>query len=310
MKKSIQLILMIIAISFGIDKLVYFSLNAVSDKVLSGQAIGKLNHYLQKKDSVDLIVYGTSRANHHIDVSQLSESSFNMGMDGTAIAYSSTLIKLLPREKAQFVIWHIDPKKVFDTEYNPDDILGLNTKYHRDKTIKQEINKANQANPLQTFYWSIDYNGKAFGILKNLFSPSYDHSTYNGYDPINVSETQKEIFKNTLKIDKTENCPENYIINPLVKNYLEEVKLFCEKNNKTFIVITSPTYRPKCKEQYAKLKHVMKAMNITYYDYSSFFVENNSFDYWKDLTHLSQIGAKQFSKALRDTLYNNNILSN
>jgi len=310
MKKALKLIILIIVISFGIDKIVYYSMNALSDKVMSGQAIGKLNHYLQKKDSVDLLVFGTSRANHHIDVSELSSSSFNMGMDGTAIAYSSTLIRLLPKSKKQLVIWHIDPNKVFDSIYNPDDILGLNTKYHRDDTIKEEIKKNGQSNPLQSFYYSLDYNGKALGIIKNFIRPSYNHNLYNGYEPLIVNDTQKEIFKNTinLKLETTKNCLKNYNLNPVVKDNLEEVKFFCKKNNKRLIIVTSPTYSPKCKEQYEKLNIIMEQMNITYYDYSSFFVENNSLDYWKDLTHLSKKGAAKFTHALKDTLQNQNIL--
>jgi len=302
MKKAIKLILLILVISFGIDKIVYYSMNAISDKVMSGQAIGKLNQYLQIKDSVDLLVFGTSRANHHIDVSKLDASSFNMGMDGTAIAYSSTLIKLLPKNKEQTVIWHIDPNKVFDTVYKPDDILGLNSKYHRNKTIKEEIKKNGQSNPIQSFYFSLGYNGKAFGILKNYFYPSYNYKDYNGYEPITVNETQKEIFKNYLKLKEPRQCYKNYTINPIVKDHLEEVKVFCKENNKRLIIVTSPTYRPECGEQYKQMNNIMKKMNITYYDYSSFFVKNNSFDYWKDLTHLSEEGASIFSLRLREAI--------
>lgn len=302
MKKSIKLILIILILSYGLDKVVYFSLNNISDRVLSGQAIGKLNQFLQEKDNLHHIVFGTSRANHHIDVNQFSKAGFNMGMDGSSIAYSSTLIKLLPRKKEQIVIWHIDPKRVFDHSYNADDIKGLVTKFHRNDIIKTEIKNVHQDNPIQSFYWSLDYNGKALGIIKNLIHPSYDFESYNGFDPIKVSETQKTIFEKILLRNDSKDCSDRYIISPLVKKYLEEVKRFCDENNKTLIMITSPTYKIDCANQYSALSKIFKEMNIPYYNYSSYFETNNSIDYWKDLTHLSDKGAQIFSRFLKNML--------
>ncbi len=299
MKKALKLVVLILVLSFIVDKVVYYSLNKLSDKVLSGQAIGKLNQYLFQKDDLNVIAYGTSRANHHIDVSLLDTSSFNMGMDGSSLAYSSTLIKLLPKNKKQTVIWHIDPKKVFDSNYDGEDIKGLVSKYHRNDIIQSEINKVKQNNPLQLFYWSIDYNGKAFGILKNLIRPNYDFKTYNGYDPINVSQTQKEIFESTLEKKDAVECPEDINASFLAKEYIKSVKLFCEQNNKTLVMLTSPTYNPICKEQYLKLEQMLKKLNINYYNYSEFFISNNSLNYWKDKTHLSTKGASLFSEALK-----------
>ncbi len=302
MNKSIKLLIIIIVVSFCVDKAVYFILNKSSDKVFSGQSIGKLNHFIQLKDSLDLIAFGSSRANHHIDVKKLSQSSFNIGMDGKFIAYSSTLIKLLPKDKSQTVILHIDPKRVFTSNYEGSDIDALMSKYHRNEIIKKEIDKTNRNNPLQSFYWCIDYNGKVLGLFKNLLKPKYEYNTYYGYDPINVTQSQKEIFKKTLLIEDTLQCKENFEINPLVKMYLEDITQFCKENNKKLVTVTSPTYKPKCLDQYSKLKDVLNELGIDYYDYSSYFVNNNSLDYWKDKTHLSKKGADVFSLALGDML--------
>ena len=83
----IKLIVLFIAFSYIVDKIVYFTLNKISDKVFTGQSVGKLNHYLQVKDNIDFVVFGSSRANHNVNPIEISNNSFNMGVDGQMIAY-------------------------------------------------------------------------------------------------------------------------------------------------------------------------------------------------------------------------------
>ncbi|MEH6538374.1 MAG: hypothetical protein V7719_18400 [Psychroserpens sp.] len=308
MKSTLKLVLIILLLTYGIDKVVYLVLNKISDNVMTGQSIGKLNQFLSQKDSINLIAFGTSRSNHHIDVKKLNISSYNMGMDGSSIAYAATLIKLLPKGKDQTVILNIDPNKLFIDDYDGSDIKGLITKYNRNRTVKEDIKDINQDNVLQYFLWSLDYNGKALGIVKNYISPKYDYESYYGFDPLEVSETQAEQFKNTLQIESTYDCDKKKNINPLVWKYINVIKVFCEENNKTLIMLTTPTYEPVCKVQYVKLAEKLKSIEVTYKDYSGFFTQNKDLTYWKDKTHLSSKGATVFTEFLKQDLQKNNLI--
>ena len=197
-KYTFKISLIILIITFIGDKLVFYSLNYISDNVYSGQSIGKLNQYISIKDNLDLIVFGSSRANHNINPTIIKKNSFNMGMDGRMIAYSATLIKLLPKNKDQIVLLHIDPSNAFNDNYTGFDLDALLVKYNRNKIIKNEIDKLNQNNPFQIYLWSISYNSKILGILKNYLKPKYDYKEYNGFDPIHPTATQKNIFKKQL----------------------------------------------------------------------------------------------------------------
>ncbi len=302
LKKTFQTLALILLFSYILDKAVYFSLNFLGEKVFSGHAIGKLNQYLLQKDSLELVVFGTSRANHHIDVSMFDKKSFNIGTDGTSIGYSATLIRQLPDNKPQYVLWHLDPNKIFDLNYSGDDLGALNTKYHTIDMVKREIKKSNQNNPLQDFYWSLDYNGKALSIIKNYIKPSYNYMEYNGYDPLIVRESQKKMVKKTLKIKRDKDCATNFEINKLIREQIVNVKEFCVKNNKKLITFTSPEYFDFCPEDNEALKEVMKEIGITYYDYNDYFKNNNSIDYWKDRTHLSAKGATLFTQEIKRIL--------
>ncbi|TYB78354.1 DNA topoisomerase VI subunit B family protein [Bizionia myxarmorum] len=303
LKHIIKSFLLILLISFVSDKLVFFLFNKISDQVYTGQSIGKVNHYLEIKDSLDFIVFGSSRANHNINPIKISENSFNMGMDGRKLAYSATLIKLLPDKKKQTVLLHIDPEYAFDTDYIGDDITALSPKYNRNTTIKNEIDKLGQNNILQRFYWSIGYNNAVLGIVKNYLQPNYDYKTYSGYDPIYVSDNQREIFENILnKGEKSKDCESQYTLNTIYNSYLDEIKIFCKTRNKTLILFTSPRLIDGCKDDNLKLKQILKDKNLEYYDFTDFLKENKNLDNWKDRGHLSDKGAELFTEEIKKLL--------
>lgn len=301
-RSALKLIVYILVISYITDKIVYYTLNKVSDKILSGQGVGKLNHFLMVKDTVDVLTFGNSRMNHHIDPKKLSFSGFNMGSDARSIAFCATLIKLLPKDKKQLVVVNVDSKNIFKTNYSGEDISTLRIRYHRSTIIKNEIDRVFNYDPIQNFYWSKAYNGKVLALFKNYFIPKYDYKNYHGYDPIFVNETQRKIFKNILKNPKEIQCLDSYTLNPLYKSYLEEIKVFCQKNNKKLVMITSPFYNDKCKNDNKKMIKLFKDLNIRYHDFSDLFRTNNPIEYWKDDVHLSNEGAQVFSEILNKTL--------
>jgi hypothetical protein len=296
LKKFIEIILLTLVISYGIDKLIFFGFNKISDNVMTGQAVGKLNQFLSVKDTSDFIVFGNSRANHHIDTELFSESSYNIGVDGRGIAFSSTLIGTLPKEKKQLILVHVDTKIFFDTTYDGGDIKSLKTKFRRNNTITEALDKSGQLSALQHVYYSMNYNGTAIGIIKNFFKPSYDHKSYNGYDPIVVSESQESMRDIVLSKSNSEECLDNYNLNPTALQYLKYIKSFKEKSpNKTFLFITSPSYNDPCAEDNKQLANIMKELNLTYWDYTNLYKDNKEKSLWKDRTHMSKKGAEAFS---------------
>jgi hypothetical protein len=311
-KYIFKTLLAIFIVSILVDRVVFSGFNKISDRVFSGQTVGKLNQYLKIKDSLEIIVYGNSRANHHINTAQINKNSFNMGVDGTSIAYSGTLIKLLSNKKKQIILLHIEPEEVFNKNYSGNDIKFLKIKYNRNSTIKEEIDKIKQNNFFQNFYYSLSYNGVFGGIIKNYFEPNYNYKTYFGYDPIYVNKNQKEIFKKIVNEKKfTDNassqrvfemCKNDLEINKIYSNYINELKDFCLTNNKKLMIFTSPYFFENCKIYNEKLKEILKTKKIDYYDFSDLFKENNQLKFWKDSSHLSSLGAEIFTEEIKNLL--------
>ncbi|MBO0340526.1 hypothetical protein [Flagellimonas profundi] len=299
-KKTIyvfKIIISFLLISFIADKAVYLLFNKISDDVYSGQSIGKLNQYLKTKNDFDFIVFGSSRANHHVNPNKISNNCYNMGVDGTMIAYSHSLITLLPQKK-QTILLHIDPSNVFSNSYLGEDIKALKSKYNRNSIVTKNIDQLGQNNIFQKFYWSLGYNKIAIPIIKNFFKPKYDYKEYNGYDPIYVSKSQQKIFEKILNEPKETDCLETFNVNKLYNKLLDDLVMFSKKNNKELIVFSSPIYFDYCERDNIEFEKIMKEKQIRYYDFTNLFQDNNSIEFWRDRTHLSNIGAEVFSDSL------------
>jgi len=301
-KSTIKLLTFILILSFIIDKIAYYTITKISDHVYSGQAIGKLNQYLAYKDTTQTLVFGSSRANHHIDIRKLEKSSFNIGLDGKFIAHSAILIKMLPKDKKQNIILHLDPNVAVRPVYNCDEIVTLNTKYHTNDIIKEELIRADANIIFQDYYWCLDYNGSFLGIVKNAVFPKYNHKNYDGFDPLIVNRDNTEAFKIKLNRDNAlaeSYCKDEIKINGIFLEYLLDIINFCKTNDKNLKIITSPIFVDNCPDDNAILARLLQRHKIEYYDYSNFFNDNNDLKYWKDFAHMSNVGAEIFSEALK-----------
>ncbi|MDO6807527.1 hypothetical protein Q4603_02855 [Zobellia galactanivorans] len=302
-----RILILFLMVSYVTDKLVYFGIRQIENGVYTGQSVGKLNQYLSIKDSLDFIVFGSSRANHHINPSLISENGYNMGMDGQKIAFSATLFKLLPNRK-QTVLFHIDPENAVDDLYKADDLGSLKAMYYKNEIVRNEIDKYKKMNPLQKFYWCISYNGILFGVIKNYLKPNYNYTTYNGYDPLRVNNSSN---RNVLELKEGEmqmECAKReYTLNPIYRAYLLDLKGFSEKNGKRLIFFTSPKLFDNCKEDNLFLSEEMNKMNLTYKDFSDFFGKNSDVSNWKDATHMSEKGAIYFTNYVARTVYGSKV---
>ncbi len=303
----VKLTLLVVFFAFILDKIVYYGINEVAKKVYTGR-IGKVNQFLNVKNDLDFIVFGSSRANHHINTEKIHTKSFNMGLDATEIAFAATLIKNLPQDKSQLVLLHFSAQSCFIDSYDGNDINKLSMFLHQNQIVKNEMTTLNKNSPIQKFFFSQVYNGYFFGIVKNYFISKYNFRPYSGYDPIMVSSQQKKIFQNQLKSLKKNECKNNLAINDIYLKYIREIRDFCKENNKKLIFFTSPIYEDNCKNDDRKIKNILENEDITYWNYTDFFESDKSLKNWKDNTHLSHIGAEIFTKEIHNRLKENKLL--
>lgn len=302
MKKTFVLTLLIVLGYFIADRIVFTGLRYLDKKVYTGQTSGKVNQFLSLKDSVRTIVFGSSRANHHVDILELDASGFNMGVDATKIAYATALIETL-NKKHQFIFVHLDQNSLLDpgNTYEGKDCLGLINLADREEGIRSVLKDLYPEELIISYFSkSYVYNGKALGFFKNYFQPSYDYNEYHGFDPLKPSEVQQEVFLDLwINQGKDSIGYDNIVgVNPLTASFIDRIKQKCEENESSLVFFTSPTLNHINPALILQTHQFFNLRNITYFDYTDLFNDFNP-EYWKDLTHLSDKGAEQFTHRLR-----------
>lgn len=298
--RTLKIIISTLVLIVLLDKVLYIGISVTEKKVLTGNGVGKVNHFFKVKDTTNFLVFGSSRANHHVEPLMFGKSAFNMGSGGTNIAYSNALIHTLPKNKNQTVLFQFDIDYFFEKDYEGEDVKNLGVKYHQNEVIKDKIDEIGMGNYFSSLIWCLDYNGKLLSVLKNRLSPKYNYKKYYGFDPMENTSEQKVIFKKRLQKFEKQNkidC-EKYQTGELNKKLLEDIISFCKRNNKHLIIFASPRYFDKCEEDNKIVNEVMKELNVEYYDLTNAFKNVRDLDLWKDETHLSNKGAKRLSKML------------
>ncbi len=302
MKNSIKLLSILVLVFFVTDRFVAFGLKQLDKKVLTGQSVGKVNHFLAKKDSVNLLVFGSSRANHHVDNMLLNSSSFNAGSDGSKIGYSALLISTL-KKKNQNIFVHIDHDNIYSSNYDGKDILGLKNLISRNDDIRKNISDLfPEEIIISKLFNTYSYNGKVLGMFKNYFVPNYNQNDYIGYDPLYPSEEQKLIFKKLVKDNKFPTFSDKEFDlnkpNPLVDDFINLIKNTCEKNDSNLIFFTSPNLKLIDDNYKIQTKSYFDSKGLKYYDYSD-LIDASDLSCWKDFTHMSHKGAIKLTNELK-----------
>lgn len=290
---------------FVADRLIYMAISTLDDDIYTGLAVGKINSFLKRKDDVDVLVFGSSRAAHHVDLEGLGAPNFNVGQDATKIGFASALIATLEKRR-QTILVHIDHDELYDADYDGqsdaqllafhalknDEIGSFFNNYFKEEWVLGKIAHSYAA------------NGKILSILKNSVSKGHDYAAQNGYEPLIPTEEQSETFRQIMSkgiADPIQEKVEMNKVNPKSEKFIDYIIRKAQTNESKLVFFTSPSLLRIDRDTKNRTQAFFKAKGIPYWDHGAFF---DSLDYtdWKDETHLSDKGAKKYSVFLRGEL--------
>ena len=266
-----------------------------------GSGVGYLTTYSIDNTTADILVFGSSRANHsyvpEIFEENLHSTFYNAGRDGTYILHNYAILKsVLRRYSPKIVIFDIRPE---DIEYivKEYEALSLLLPYYNISEIKPVIDMKSPFERFKSVSASYAYNSLIFQIaMGNLGS---------GKDRVSVSKGYVPIFKKLedRSIDTSRISPCNADKNKI--NALNDIILTCRQKNIDLYFVNSPTWRimkdnSLCYNEWAGFS---SQNGINYYDMSNLPVFINNPQYFSDIYHLNDEGARIFS-----TLITSNIL--
>jgi len=317
MRKVIIAIIVFITLFFIADFIFYIGFKKlVFSKTFSGELGGKVNEYLYHQRNVDFIIMGNSRAKYQINPTKLNNfyngNGFNIAISGVGgIVYNDILLDVLKQKKRlpKAIILQIDAV-AFESENAeknnglPDNesfaVNGLLPFYEsKMQRFNYYINYIPVQEKWKFCFKSFSFNGKVINLLFNRLGKKEGPNDIKGYVGLNTflkNEKESKYQEETSDINSRVELRKSKLI--ALNAFLE----VCKDNNIKLITVLSPSYnnvlyRPLYNKQLIKYLEAKKVIVINYANINS--MQNISGGiYWKDETHLNDMGASIFSDTL------------
>ncbi len=300
MKTFLIKVFIFFCVIFFLDVLLGFAFNQMLSGAVGGNN-GRIN-YICNHTNEELLVLGSSRANHHYNpkilTDSLGETCYNCGEDGNGIILNyGRILMMLQRYRPKMIIY--DVAISFDLLKNDNHkYLGKLKPYYEREHIKDvfcSVDKAEQWKMLSQLY---RFNSSFLTIIADRFHP-VSGMGIQGFCPL-------EGKMDMMKIHKDEDRSKEYQFDSLKVDFINK---FIDKLEGVKIVfVESPLWYGMDSLQLTPLREICRQRNIPLIDFSNNpkFVGNNEF--FKDGSHLNSRGADEFTKDLIIEMKNRRIL--
>lgn len=287
MKQFISKILLFLALACLID----FLYGALCDK-LSHNAIGgdsQKIHYISEKCDEDVLIFGSSRSNHHYISSligdRLNMTCYNCGVDGNGIVLMCGFLNLISEYNTPKIIIY-DITHSFDLQINDNvKYLGRLKPYAQNSNIRDLFMKVEKKEVYKTFSKMYQYNSKLLQLISDNVNPLY--ADFDGYRPL---------YKTMDYEPKSKNNDEMICEYDQIKiQLLEDLILKCKKNNTKLFFTTSPYYLQTNNNYYIPVRDLCNKYNLPFIEHHNDTTFVGVRDYFSDSVHLNHEGATIFT---------------
>jgi hypothetical protein len=293
--KFFKKIILALSILFILDFLIGSLLRHYFE--LQNQGIGYHTTHSVKKTEEDILIFGSSRAQHAIipkiiqDITGLS--CYNVGQAGVGIAYSLGLQQMIfQRYQPKVIILEVFPVDLFNKSKKNLDVLSYLLPFYKDyPQIHSIIHERGKYEKFKHYSKIYPFNSLALQILYN--NTFIDENEYSkGYSPLH-----KSLKKNKLEVAVYEKfkISENNLI------YLNQFIQNCRSNNIEIYFTYGPIYAENGKvinKPNNLIKKFCEDNRIKLFNFSnnSLFIDNPK--YFNDKIHLNNSGAIKYSQML------------
>ena len=261
----------------------------------------KIN-YAVSEATPDILVMGSSRANHHYNPQILTDSlgltAYNLGIDGSGAILMDGFYRLITkRYTPKVIIYELTPSFDFrkcNADANNTRYLAQLKPYYRNECLSQIFDDIDAKERIKLHSGIYRYNTTFLNLIKFYLKGGKEGG--NGFSPLQgvmadyLPSTNQPVAEiDTLKI-----------------KYLHQFINDCKKNGTELIFVISPRYGATSSEEYQPGIEVCKEEGYEVWDYycDSRFVSTK--DYFKDSYHLNNVGADAFTevivKRIKDTM--------
>jgi hypothetical protein len=253
--------------------------------------------YSIEKTSEDLLIFGSSRANHHYYPdnleSKLHVSYYNSGRDGSFILYHYAVLKaVLRRYNPKIIILDLSNEEFMEDENSYIRLSSLLPYYKGHSEIRSILDMRGSFEKYKMFSDIYPFNSLFFTIL---------------IGNADLNKERKKDFKGYIPLSKIWHEPikHNYgsFLNHIDTNKVVIYKYFiqeCLRAKVKLYVVRSPYYIVEDTLDYSiKLaSKIAKAYKVPFFDFGQDSVFMSSPDLFADPLHLNDHGAKVFTQLL------------
>jgi len=301
LKKIILSCAKFITLVFILDLALGFSL----EKLYTSQTNGEFKRleYSLHNTNADMLIFGSSRANHHYDPFILNDSLklsyYNVGQDGQSIFYHYAILKAtLKRYKPKLIVLDVNLNEFRKSSKAYERLSSLLPQYKRIEELDEIIGLRGPYEKVKLISKIYPYNSLAVTLISNKISPKHkDDNSVKGFMPLTGSDTLK-LAKDLNNINNI--IVTNYEIDTLKICYFKKFINDVRKNNIDLVVLTSPFL---CKEKIndrsiGLIDSICRLQNVRYYNYSYTQGISSNLKLFVDYGHLNNTGAKQYTQLI------------
>jgi hypothetical protein len=296
--KLIIIALIVIVCDRGIGKvlnLYYFRL----EKGLYGQIT-----YCIDSTTADILILGSSRANHSYVPDVIEEKSgqtcYNAGRDGNYILYNYAVFKAITkRYNPKMIILDISPDELGYSVTEYDRLSLLLPYYQTHPEIREILNLRGPLEKIKRISHIYYYNSLILQIARgNLGNHSVKEADMKGYLPLFKKMKYGTIDTLTHRINSID---ENKI------RALEDIISTCKQKNINLVFVYSPIWSIiQNSSANQRINDMCSENGIRYLNLSNlpWFIDKP--EYFADLSHLNDEGARIFSAMLVNKIWQTN----
>ncbi len=256
--------------------------------------------YSLEKTKADILIFGSSRANHHYDTeifeNRFKMSCYNVGRDGSGIFYHTAILKgVLKRYTPKIIILDLRRWEFVRLDLSYDRIALLLPYYKSHPEIRPIVELKSKYEKYKLLSGIYPFNSSLFSILVGNLNRN-GTTEIKGYLPITgtstaiPTQTKKEISEGT--IDTTQVATYEVFIKDCIKAGVE-LHIFC-----------SPYFSGNDEQDLSIEieKKIAEKYNIQYHDYSFDPTFWNKPLLFSDNSHLNKEGAQLFTNIIIDSV--------
>lgn len=251
------------------------------------------NKYALLDSKTDILIIGSSRANHHYDpivfTDSLNLTCYNGGIDGHGMPMAYSVYKSVTDKQKPIAII-LDNWKTIWSDKHMDDLRYL---YELNPHVRHIID----INISNSFVEKLKYKSNLYlynnTLPRILQSYLIGNTNTNGYIPspaINNNKLIAHVDSVDLQYDS------------LCLSLLEDMIKDCKERNIKLIFVVSPTLEIQKNEFMEKTDSICRKYGIIYFNYNEDPRFTKDITLFNDEIHMNEIGADLFSKDLASKL--------